>query len=135
MSHSLVRIWVHVVCGTKMGIPLIEENAEKKIHDLMRIQFEEMGCKVGIINGMPNHVHCLFQLNSEKSISEVIHRVKGNTSFNINKQKLISGKFSWRAGYAAFSVSPLARDTVHLYIENQKIHHARNTVNGEWEKI
>lgn len=117
-----------------MGIPLIEEKAEKQIHEMIRMQFENMGCKVAIINGMPNHVHCLFQLNCEKSISEVIHQVKGNTSFNINKQKLINGKFSWKVGYAAFSVSPLVRDTVHLYIENQKTNHARKSIKKEWEE-
>lgn len=42
---------------------------------------------------MPDHVHCLFLLNPQKSIAEVIKQIKGNTSHWVNGQNMINEKF------------------------------------------
>ena len=54
------------------------------------------GCPVRVINGMPDHLHCLFLLNPQKSIAEIIKQVKGSTSHWVNEQDLIKEKFSWQ---------------------------------------
>jgi len=79
-----------------------------------------MGCQVSIINGMPNHIHCLFRLSREKTIAEVMKQIKGSSSHFINQQKIIEKKFAWQAGYGVFSVSESALKIVYAYIKNQK---------------
>jgi putative transposase len=54
---------------------------------------------------MPDHIHALFLLNPQKSISEVIKQIKGSSSHFVNHQNLIDEKFAWQTGYAAYSVS------------------------------
>jgi REP element-mobilizing transposase RayT len=49
----------------------------KKIHQFIAEQLREQGCPVRIINGMPDHIHCLFLLSPQKSIAEVIKQIKG----------------------------------------------------------
>ena len=47
---------------------------------------------------------CLFLLNAQKSIAEVIKQIKGSASHWVNEQNLIPEKFAWQSGYGAYSV-------------------------------
>jgi len=133
MSHSYKRIWIHAVWTTKERLPLIHQKVEKEIHEYIYREFNELGCPVRIINGMPDHIHCLFLLNPQISLADIIKQIKGSTSHLINQNEIIPGKFAWQKGYAAFSVSESIVDTVYYYILGQKAHHAKNTVIHEYE--
>ena len=133
MPHSYNKIWIHAIWATKERQPFITINIEKQIHDLLRKELIEMGCPVRIVNGMLDHVHLLFLLSPQKSISEVIKQVKGGSSHLINEQDLIPEKFSWQTGYAAYSVSESQLEKVFQYIRNQKQHHKKQTFLKEFE--
>lgn len=104
-----------------------------KIHYYIRQQLIESGCPVRIVNGMPDHIHCLFLMNPNKTLSEIIKQVKGSTSHFINQQNIISQKFSWQVGYGAFSVSESGKEKVFEYNKNQKKHHEKRNVQEEVE--
>jgi REP element-mobilizing transposase RayT len=133
MSHSFTKIWIHAIWGTKERCDLIIPAIEKKIYDYMSIQFIECGCPVRIINGMPDHVHCLFLLNPKKALSDIIKQVKGSTSSWINDINLTKDKFSWQTGYGAYSASESLLEKVYQYIANQKKHHQKRTFLEEYE--
>jgi putative transposase len=95
----------------------------------------EQGCPVRVINGMPDHVHCLFLLSPQKSIAEVIKQIKGSCSHYVNQNNLIADKFAWQTGYAAYSVSESVVDKVFQYIENQKQHHIKKTFQKEYDEF
>lgn len=135
MSHSYSKIWIHAIWSTKERIPLIHSEAESKIYQFISEQFRESGCPVRIINGMSDHVHCLFLLNPQKSIAEVIKQIKGSSSHFINQNNLISEKFSWQTGYASYSVSESVVEKVFSYIQNQKIHHQKKSFSQEYEEF
>ena len=84
---------------------------------------------------MPDHIHCLFLLNSKKSIADIIKQIKGSSSHFINQENLISEKFAWQTGYAAFSVSESAVRKVHEYIKGQKLHHQKHSFQSEYEEL
>lgn len=67
MPNSYVRIWIHAVWSTKYRSFFIHFDKEGIIHDHMLEQFQNMGCRVKAINGMQDHVHCLFSLNPKNS--------------------------------------------------------------------
>jgi len=113
MPHSFNKIWIHAIWSTKDRHPFIHSNVEHKIYHFISEQFREQGCPVSIINGMPDHLHCLFLLSPQKSIAEVIKQIKGSSSHYINQNNLIIDKFSWQTGYAAYSVSESVVDKVH----------------------
>ena len=133
MPHSFNKIWIHAIWATKERQPVILPRIEKTVHDFLRSELVEMGCPVRIINGMPDHVHCLFLLNPQKSIAEVIKQIKGSSSHFINQNKLTSEKFVWQTGYASFSVSESALEKVYFYIKNQKQHHNKQAFDIEFE--
>lgn len=135
MSHSINKLWVHAIWSTKNRKPLLNSNIERKLYDYIKSQLKESGCSVRIINGMPDHVHCLFLLNPQKSISEVMKQIKGSSSHYVNKNNLISEKFSWQTGYAAFSISESISDRVYYYIKNQKNHHQKKNFQDEYNEF
>ncbi|HYK77270.1 MAG TPA: IS200/IS605 family transposase [Daejeonella sp.] len=135
MPHSFNKIWIHAIWATKERMPLIKPNVELKIHQILNQQLHDIGCPVRIINGMPDHIHCLFLLNPQKSIAEVIKQIKGSSSHLINQSNLISDKFSWQTGYAAYSVSESVLEKVFLYIKNQKAHHRKKSFQQEYDEF
>ncbi len=133
MPHSYNKIWVHVIFATKDREPLIAQEKESLVYNHIKEQLREMGCPVRIVNGMPDHIHLLFLLNPQKSISEVIKHVKGNTSHWINAQDFADGKFAWQSGYASYSVSESQLEKVYNYILGQKQQHQRVSFMEEYE--
>ncbi len=135
MPHSISKIWIHAVWATKKRRPLITPDIESRVHNYLREQLLETGCPVRIVNGMPDHVHCLFLLNRERSVAGVIKQIKGSVSHFINQNDLITAKFAWQTGYAAFSVSDSQVSRVYRYILNQKQHHNQRSFGQEYDKF
>lgn len=123
MSHSLPKIWVHVVFSTKYRAPLMEESLTKKLYPFVRNQLQEKKCYLKSIGGIEDHIHMLFSLHQNISLADIIKQIKGASAYWINYNDLISEKFSWQTGYGAFSVSESHIARVQRYIENQKEHH------------
>ena len=101
----------------------------------MHTEFSDQGCRVKIINGMPDHVHSLFLVNLKKAISDILKQVKGCSSHEINRRNIIKQKFSWQTGFAAYSVSESELEKVFQYIKNQKIHHQKISFQKEFENF
>ena len=135
MSHSFNKIWIHAIWATKERLPLLHQNSEQKVYQFIAEQLRELGCPVRIINGMPDHIHCLFLLNPQKSIADVIKQIKGSSSHYINENNIIPDKFSWQTGYAAYSVSESVVEKVFQYIKSQKEHHQKKTYQQEYEEF
>lgn len=135
MSHSFNKIWIHAIWATKNRQELIDFSIEKQVYDHIREELIEIGCPVRIINGMPDHIHVLFLLNPQKSITDVIKQIKGSSSHAINGQNLMLEKFSWQTGYAAYSVSESQLEIVYNYIKNQKQHHLKKNGQDEFDEF
>ncbi len=82
-----------------------------------------MGCKVSIVNGMPDHVHCLFAINPQVSITDILKQIKGSSAYYVNSNDLTEEKLIWQRGFGVFGVSHSAVDKVYEYIRFQKEHH------------
>lgn len=82
----------------------------------------------------PEHLHLLFQLPSDKTLSEISKNLKGESSHWINQQDFFRGKFRWQRGYGAYSVSESLVDMVKRYVENQEEHHKRKTFAEEYKE-
>ncbi len=133
MPHSYNKIWIHAIWSTKKRLPFITPDIEKPLFQFLANEFRESGCPVRIINGMPDHIHCLFLLNPKKSIAEIMKQIKGSSSHYINEQNLSPDKFAWQTGYAAYSVSESVLDKAFRYIKNQKQHHQHKAYQNEFE--
>ena len=136
MSHSLTKIWIHLVFGTKDRNPFIKESFELKLQKHIKNLIEtDFKSKVESINGTSDHLHILLLLDQNYAIANVVKNIKGNSSHWINQNKFIPEKFAWQTGYGAFSISESIIGDVKKYIENQKEHHKKLSFAEEYKKI
>ena len=94
-----------------------------------------MNCPVRAINGMPDHVHCLFGLNPKIPLTDILKQIKGSSSFYMNQMNLIDEKFIWQRGFGVFGVSDSIADRVYHYIRNQKSHHLGISFETEYDRL
>lgn len=129
MAHSFNCVYVHIVFSTKERQPLIPRNLQVKLRHYLGGILKNHGMKSTAIGGMSDHVHILASLSSEVSVSKAVNLLKSNSSKWMRKHE---PAFGWQEGYAAFSVSASAVESVVEYIENQAQHHKRRDFKQEY---
>ena len=82
---------------------------------------------------MPDHIHIFIGLRPHQSISSIIQNVKTESSKWIKEQKFCSVPFAWQEGYAALSYSRSQVPAVIKYIQNQEVHHRKQTFLDEYK--
>ena len=106
-----------------------------KVFSHIKDKAKKEGYYLDSINGTIDHVHCLLSLNPKYCLSEVINKLKGESSHWINAEKLTKNHFAWQNGYSAFSVSESLVAKIRSYIRNQETHHAKLSFKEEVEKF
>lgn len=132
---SYVRMWVHLVFATKNRIPFLTKDIRYKVHQHIAENCKEKAIYLQAINGYTDHMHCLISLGREQTIAKVAQLIKGESSFWINKNKLMKERFMWQDDYYANSVSESNLQIVVNYIKNQEIHHAKKTFAHEVQEF
>jgi len=87
------------------------------------------------IEGGKEHLHVLISLGAKQTVSEIAQLLKGESSFWINSENLIKGKFGWQDEYFAVSVSESVLPRVRKYIRNQEEHHKRISFSDEYDEF
>ncbi len=129
---TFTQLYIHLIFAVQYRQYLLHETIKSKVCEYMSGIITNMGHKSIAINGMPDHVHILFGLKPDISISDTVHGVKRNTSLFINQQQWFRGNFAWQTGYGAFSYSRSQLDDVYQYILNQEEHHKKRTFKEEY---
>lgn len=131
MSQSLGHSNIHIVFSTKDRRPLITANVEADLHAYICGICRSLQSPVHVINGMPDHVHILLEQHRTTSLSELVGKIKANSSRWVKEHSRGDPTFTWQRGYGYFGVSRQQFDQVRRYILKQKDHH--NTVDHQDE--
>lgn len=134
MANSYTQIHIQFVFAVKYRQAFIGKEWKERLHQYMTGIFQANKHKMLQINSMPDHVHIFIGLRPDQSISSLIQSVKTESSKWIKEQKL-SSAFAWQEGYGAFSYSKSQVDDVIRYIQNQEIHHKKETFLDEYRKF
>ena len=131
-----IKVYIHFVWSTKNRYPYlstpelrttmwkhIRENAKKK------------GIFIDFVNGYQEHCHCLVSLGDDQTMRQIMQLLKGESSYQINKEQLLKDKFEWQDEYFAVSVSESHIDIIRNYIKNQEDHHSRKTWEVEYNEL
>lgn len=132
MSNTFSQIHIHVVFSVQNRLSLISKQWEQRLYKYISGIIQNQGHKLIAINGMPDHIHILFGMRPNQSISELLRTIKSDSSRWINENKFVAGKFSWQEGYGAFSYARSEISNVAKYIENQELHHTQKTFIEEY---
>jgi REP element-mobilizing transposase RayT len=132
---SWVRVWIHLVFTTKDKEKILSEKIRKEVFMHIKTNAKQKEIKIDCVNGYLEHVHCLFLLNKEQTISKSVGLIKGESSHWINEKKFVRGKFSWQDDYWAVSVSESHVNAVRKYIHGQEEHHRKKSYAEEIDEF
>ena len=125
-SHSLYDIKYHIVWITKYRKPVLVGELAKRVRELIRQICK--GMDVEIIKGhvSKDHVHLFVSVPPHLSVSELIKRIKGKSSWKIMSEfKTISkqfwGRHFWGRGYFVASSGNITDEVIMEYIKNQDV--------------
>lgn len=130
-----VKVLIHAVWGTKNRYPFLTTEVRKAVIEHIMANAKTKGIYIDRLNGYTEHLHCLFALNADMSVSKAMQLIKGESAFWINRQRLTVSKFEWADEYFAASVSDSAKGRVRAYINNQEEHHTKETFAEEYERF
>ena len=132
MSNTYTQIHIHVVFTVKNRQSLIHISFQERLYDYITAIVQNRGHKMLAIGGTADHVHMLFGMRPEESLSSIMLAVKRDSSKWITDEQLSAGKFNWQSGYGAFSCSKSHLSSVIRYIQGQERHHAKKTFREEY---
>ncbi|MEK6702171.1 MAG: IS200/IS605 family transposase [Planctomycetota bacterium] len=123
MAATLTSIRIHFIFSTKDRHPTIAESFENALYAYIGGICRSHASVLIAAGGTIDHVHLLISLGKTISASELMLKVKRDSSIWVPSQ--VGGKAwdGWQEGYAAFSIGESGVPALKQYIANQKQHH------------
>jgi len=124
MANTYHQMYIQTVYAVKYRDAVIAKAWRQDLHAVIGNLINETGCKNIIVNG--------FGLRPSQSVSDVMQIAKAKSSKWLNESGLLPHRFEWQEGYGCFSYSRSHIDAVFKYIQNQEIHHQKQTFKEEY---
>lgn len=135
MANTYTQIHIQSVFAVQGRKSLIDKEWNDELYKFITGIIHNHGHKVLQINGMPDHVHVLFGFRPTQSLADLMQQVKQDSSSWINRKRFLKDRFSWQAGYGAFSYSKSQIPSVIRYIQNQEEHHKKKNFTEEYIEL
>lgn len=121
-SHSAFRLHVHLVWCTKYRKAMLRGDVQERLRDLARQICSDLGVEIlsGVVS--KDHVHILVSMPPQVSVSKVVQKVKGKTSYKLQREfaslrKQYWGQRMWARGYFACSTGNVTDEMIREYID------------------
>ena len=133
MGSTFFSLHYHFVFSTKDRRPLILATWRPRLHSYLGGIIRGMNGVAEIVGGVDDHVHLLASLRPVHCIADVLRDMKKDSTNWVKEH--FEPRFSWQEGYAAFTVSPSATNSVRNYIANQEQHHRKYSFVDELKEL
>ena len=133
MSKVFYKLFYHVVWTTYRREDLISEKIEQYLYPFLLNKAKRFHCEISNCNGTTNHIHLAISIPPAKSVSEIIGRLKGSSSYFLNKELQITKDFAWQNGFGVLSFAEKDLSHIAKYIDKQKEHHNTDKTNATME--
>ncbi|MBI3097486.1 MAG: IS200/IS605 family transposase [Planctomycetes bacterium] len=135
MAHCFHQLYYHFAWGTQDRLPLIGRTWRPKLLSLLNDEVKKWKGIPLRHNAMPDHVHLLVRLPPTVMLSEFIGKVKGATSFYVNRDIRSKFKLKWQEGYGVLSLRKDEVEKVARYIDDQERHHRSRRLSALMERL
>jgi putative transposase len=132
MPSTYTNLLYHIVFSTKQRASLITKEYQEELYRYIGGIIRAEGGVQLEIGGTNDHVHVLAKFKPAIAVSEMLAKVKANSSKWANDHKAKMRSFAWQEGFAAFTVSESKVPSVREYIKNQEEHHRKQTYQEEF---
>jgi len=123
-SHTVFSIHLHLVWITEYRKKVLVESVSLRVRDIIREICQGEG--VDIIKGhvSKDHVHLFVSIPPQVTISRLVQRLKGKSSFKLMNEfphlrKMYWGRHFWARGYFCCSSGNITDEMIIEYIEKQ----------------
>ena len=120
-SHSVFELHVHLVWSTKYRKRVLKKDVGYRLRELLRQVCSDQ--KVEVLSGVvaKEHVHMLVSIPPQVSVSKLVQKLKGKSSFKLQREfaslrKEYWGQRMWARGYFACSTGNVTDDMVKAYL-------------------
>ena len=121
-SHSIFSLHVHLVWCTKYRKSVLVGDVGQRLRELARQICSDMGAEImsGVI--AKDHVHVLVSVRPQVSVSRLVQKLKGKTSYKLQREfsslrKQYWGQRMWARGYFACTTGNVTDESIQAYIK------------------
>lgn len=134
-NHVYSEIYLHLNWHTHNNLPVLQSHVEDLTHGLLRQKLELIkGVEFLDLGGTDDHVHLAVRIQPFVTISEMVQELKGYTAYEANR-RLSRKLLEWQRGYGVVSFGQQNLPWVLAYIQNQRDHHAKQTIQDRLERF
>ena len=123
-AHTQFAIHLHIVWIVKYRRPSLVGDIALRVRDIVRELCMQQD--VAIMKGhvSKDHVHLFLSIPPQLTISKLLQRLKGKTSYRLFQEfptlrKKFWGQHLWARGYFCCSSGNVTDEVIKAYIENQ----------------
>lgn len=135
MANTFTSLHCHVVFSTKNRERWLSQGIEEDVWRYLGGICRAHKVKALQIGGVDDHVHLLLGMPPTFALSDVVKRIKGESSKWLSREKKGMAGFGWQDGYGAFSVGKSQIPDTIRYIQTQREHHQKVTFEDEYRKF
>src|SRR5690606_3501452 len=120
--HAVYDIRYHLVWCPKYRRPVLEGEVGKRLLEILPAYVAKLGGEVIELVVQPDHIHLFASFPPTIAISQIVYRLKGETSHQLRKEfpKLKSRLPSlWTKSYYVGTAGNVSAETIARYIEAQ----------------
>jgi putative transposase len=124
-SHSVFSIHLHLVWITKYRKRALAGEVAVRVRDIIRdlCRRDEVEILRGHVSS--NHVHLFVSVPPDVTISRLVQRLKGKTSYTLLREfahlrKAFWGRHLWARGYFCCTSGNVTDEVIKAYIESQQ---------------
>jgi putative transposase len=135
VANTYTQIYIQIVFAVEGRQNLIDSQHNDELQKYITGIVTAQRQKLIVINNMPDHAHILIGQRPDSELSALVGDIKSGSSNFINRKRWVRGKFSWQAGFGAFSYSHSQLGSVIRYIQNQQSHHKKRSFHDEYAAL
>lgn len=127
-SHTVSRLTAHIVWVTKYRYHVLQGDVQKRCRTILVQICDSLDVRIlkGVVS--KDHVHMHLEYAPKQSLSEIVKRLKGQSSRKLqleypHLEKRYWGQHFWAIGYGCWSTGNVTDEMVQQYLE----HHRRDS--------
>jgi len=131
MSHAFTHCTIHCIWATKFRQPWLDPILQARLWPYLGGIARKSNVSALAVGGAEDHVHVLARIPPALPVSRLVMEFKGLSSKWIHDYFPRLRDFAWQQGYGAFSVSRSQEERIIAYIQGQKEHHQKKSLEKE----
>jgi putative transposase len=128
---AYTQILYQIIFGTKHREMTLTKSNREELFKYISGVLKNHKCHLYQINGVEDHLHIVTHLHPSVALADLIKSIKLSSSELIRGKKLFPLFRGWQEGYSAFTYSLDAKDNLIRYVQNQEVHHQRESFRDE----